>query len=88
MFKKLSRAWNHLYAKIFGYVWLRCPICGEMFGGHEWKIGNYLITSYTGSGKGVCQNCGAEARRRNQERLFALEKQRCTTGKPWTGVGY
>jgi hypothetical protein len=28
--------WMHkLYAKVFGYFWLPCPVCGEYFGGHE-----------------------------------------------------
>lgn len=28
--------WVHrLYAWTSGYFWLPCPICGEMFGGHE-----------------------------------------------------
>ena len=27
--------WIHYwYARIFGYFWLPCPICGKMFGGH------------------------------------------------------
>jgi len=29
------RLFNKLYAKLFGYFWLPCPICGRMFGGHE-----------------------------------------------------
>lgn len=31
----MNRYINKLYAKLFGYFWLPCPICGEMFGGHE-----------------------------------------------------
>lgn len=26
---------NWLYAELFNYFWLPCPICGQMFGGHE-----------------------------------------------------
>lgn len=26
---------NRLYANLLGYFWLPCPICGQMFGGHE-----------------------------------------------------
>lgn len=26
---------NKLYAAIMGYFWSPCPICGQMFGGHE-----------------------------------------------------
>jgi len=28
---------NKIYAKFFGYFWLPCPLCGQMFGGHEWE---------------------------------------------------
>ena len=28
--------WCHrLYAHLFGYFWLPCPMCGSYFGGHE-----------------------------------------------------
>lgn len=30
-FRKLNQAW----ALLFGYFWTTCPICGQMFGGHE-----------------------------------------------------
>lgn len=26
---------HRLYAWMFGYFWLPCPVCGRMFGGHE-----------------------------------------------------
>ena len=26
---------HRIYARSFGYFWLPCPLCGEMFGGHE-----------------------------------------------------
>ena len=32
---KLFRRLNKLYANVFGYFWLPCPVCGEDFGGHE-----------------------------------------------------
>ncbi len=30
-FRRLNRVW----AFLLGFFWLPCPICGEMFGGHE-----------------------------------------------------
>ncbi len=40
MWKVLKwRRWNRLRARIGGYFWLPCPLCGQMFGGHEWKNG-------------------------------------------------
>ena len=67
---KLPRWMHHLYAFVFGYFWEPCPICGEMFGGHEWHQGNDLMTSLY-DGVGVCPNCGNEARRRNAEFIAA-----------------
>ena len=58
------RLLNKLYAFIFGYFWLPCPICSEYFGGHEW--GESLMTGWY-SGKGVCRKCKNEAIKRNEE---------------------
>ena len=56
--------WLHrLYARLRGYFWLPCPICGQMFGGHERGCGD-LMTSWT-DGVCVCPRCAAEAERRN-----------------------
>lgn len=50
-------------AEFFGYFWLPCPLCGEMFAGFEWK--NYdgklsIIpdgTGRQGAYAGICPNC-------------------------------
>ena len=55
------------YAKATGRFWLPCPICGEMFGGHEWA--GDLMDSI-GHGRAVCANCADEA----WERTDALFK--------------
>jgi hypothetical protein len=34
---KFGRFFHRLYAYLFGYFWLPCPICGQRFGGHEVK---------------------------------------------------
>lgn len=58
--------WLHrIYAAVFGYFWLPCPICGRCFGGHE-HTGAALMTSWF-EGRGVCSNCETEAARRNKE---------------------
>jgi len=36
------RAINCLIAKLLGYFWLPCPICGQFSGGHEWHDRNGL----------------------------------------------
>jgi hypothetical protein len=64
------RLLNRLYAFIFGYFWLPCPICRECFGGHE-RRGGALIDPFsekecpdgsrTSTGKCVCKQCGGTA---------------------------
>lgn len=61
-----NRLLNKIYAKLFGYFWLPCPICGKMFGGHECG-GTLRITIRRG--KGVCSDCGGKAIRRNIEKF-------------------
>jgi hypothetical protein len=34
---RIPRAVHRWYAGVFGYFWTPCPLCGAMFGGHEWK---------------------------------------------------
>ncbi|HUT59316.1 MAG TPA: hypothetical protein VNA25_15815 [Phycisphaerae bacterium] len=53
-----------LYAYLFHYFWLPCPICGRQFGGHEWLPDHALMLSLH-KGIAVCPNCGDEAKRRN-----------------------
>jgi hypothetical protein len=33
--RRRFRRLNQVYAFLASYFWLPCPICGEMFGGHE-----------------------------------------------------
>lgn len=43
--------WIHnLWAKLNGYFWLACPVCGRMFGGHEVRHAVALIDA----GQCVC----------------------------------
>lgn len=32
---KLVKRWHHFRAWAGGYFWKPCPLCGEMFGGHQ-----------------------------------------------------
>lgn len=61
---------NQRYAQLHGYFWLPCPVCGQRFGGHEWRreinkeFGRgYHITDIPtpGSGPtvgtGICPDC-------------------------------
>ena len=62
---KLPRFIHRIYADLFGYFWLPCPICGRDFGGHE--IGDVSLMHSPHEGRLVCCNCGKEARRLNQK---------------------
>ena len=68
MAKKRFRFFNRFYAKLMGYFWLPCPICNEMFGGHE-SVWTLKDTIYTGFG--VCPDCIEKAKQRNMERFGA-----------------
>ena len=65
MLHKLSRWYNRIYAFLGGRFWKPCPICGEMFGGHECAPTGLMRGWYQGCG--VCQGCDAEAQKRNEE---------------------
>lgn len=69
------RVYHWLYAHLFGYFWLPCPLCGRTFGGHEAPQGALLL-SY-GSGVSTCPDpaCVAEARRRSAEYLSHITLQ-------------
>lgn len=58
-------------ARLTGYFWLPCPICGKEFAGFEFG-GGVLYDSNT-SGYAVCSDraCIAERTRRNLERKAA-----------------
>ena len=62
--KRLSRLYHRLYARLFGYFWLPCPICGGWFGGHERPYGHIML----GWGRGMmtCAGCIEEAEKRNR----------------------
>ena len=51
------------YARMFGYFWLPCPLCGQEFGGHEWKDIDGKCSTIPwpqegpGMNKGICPDC-------------------------------
>lgn len=50
--------WLHrLYARLRGYFWLPCPLCGEMTGGHEWRD---TLPLGGGRGRATCPRCPVE----------------------------
>jgi uncharacterized Zn finger protein (UPF0148 family) len=54
MIQKLHKT----FAKLFGYFWTNCPICGTEFGGHQWKDDlNATLWSSDKTGVAICPNC-------------------------------
>lgn len=59
-----NREKNRRIASRGGYFWLPCPLCGQMFGGHEWMVdqNKYVPTipdpnGPVGAGIGICPDC-------------------------------
>lgn len=58
------RTLNRIYAWLFGYFWLPCPVCGKYFGGHEIaNIFTAALMSSDGHAYCVCPDpqCSYEA---------------------------
>lgn len=63
--KRRKPRWlQRIRAWLGAYFWLPCQLCGEYYGGHEWNSKDILLETPS-KGRGVCANCGDEARRRN-----------------------
>lgn len=67
------RLFNKIYAKLFGYFWLPCPICEQYFGGHEWLIGTFNFPSSI-KGKGICPDCTRQGKGEHEVFTFDLDK--------------
>jgi hypothetical protein len=58
------RLFHYLYAKINGYFWQPCPICGENFGGHQFTKYSYPTAPFEGKAccpKPACQQKAKKA---------------------------
>ena len=56
------RLFHKLWAKLGGYFWLPCPLCGRMFGGHEASIEGWIR-----EGKMVCRKCKYTVNEQNKK---------------------
>jgi len=68
---RISEGARRMRARIGGYFWLPCPICGRMFGGFE--IAETSLMDNDFSGWCVCRDCNDEAKRRNKESKLGRE---------------
>ena len=86
------RRLHKLYALLFRYFWLPCPVCGKYFGGHELSSNNFLalLVSEDGTEHLVCPDPGCiyEAgvlntlqRRQHYIRASTMNYQKCKQEK-------
>lgn len=75
----LPRVLHKWYADTFGYFWIPCPLCSELFGGHEWGGDNYEYDSIYecgGKWKGICRKC-ASTNKERYEREWEQFNREC-----------
>ena len=86
--RRLPRWLNRIYARVFGYFWFPCPICGRDFGGHEAAEEALLDPKATtvllledghngwywsaGYGQMNCWRCDDFVRKENPKRALAI----------------
>lgn len=57
--RTLNKAWSRL----FRYFWTPCPLCGQEFGGHEWRDIDGKLSSIpkpghaVGTSTAICPDC-------------------------------
>ena len=66
------RRLNKLYANFFGYFWLPCQLCGQMYGGHEWKDVDEK-SSILSNGRGICPDCTRAGKGEDANQMFIQE---------------
>lgn len=49
-------------AKLLGYFFLPCPLCGLEFAGYEWLDEATIYPKGDGSGEGICPPCFHEGK--------------------------
>lgn len=60
--RPLRLRWLHAwYATALGYFWLPCEVCGQSWGGHEWKQdglpSSVPYPDQPGKSHGICPSC-------------------------------
>ena len=69
------RTIHKIYAWLFGYFWLPCPMCGRMFGGHEIvRVHAAALVGDDGKARCVCPDpmCSHDAAALNAQKGFAV----------------
>jgi hypothetical protein len=71
------RILHRLYAHLFGYFWLPCPLCGRMFGGHEGDGCGEAVLWDDGRAYVVCtlKECQQEATLRRLQSPYGILMQ-------------
>lgn len=58
----LPRWLHRLWARLWGFYWLPCPVCGRMYGGHETNAFGHSIKIADGTWRMTCPLCPVEYR--------------------------
>jgi hypothetical protein len=74
LWKKRANASAERYARQHGYFWLPCPICGQMFGGHEWGSEHQTLMLDASRGVAVCPDCAGSPRVLESEERAEAER--------------
>ena len=82
-----NRKLNKIYATFMGYFWLPCPLCSQMFGGHEWKERNILMVT-SNIGKGVCIDCSENVKWINQNHQLKCQNKQQSTKRKVNDMSY
>jgi len=76
-----------LWAKLMGYFWLPCPVCGDPFAGFEWGEHSMMDGPHAGAGvcaKPACQQIAKES----SERFWASHEGQFLLASCIFGLGH
>ena len=68
-----ARLLHRAYSWIRGKHWIPCPFCKKGFGEHEWLAEHELWITERDV-VAVCPRCGDDARQRNRDAGYPLQK--------------
>jgi hypothetical protein len=78
-----ERRYQERYARRHGYFWMPCPLCSEMFGGHEWRGSGLPDSHREGTEHGICPRCTGERQRAAERHLRELGRSYTFTTSRW-----
>lgn len=63
----MNRLGHRAFARLGGFFWIPCPLCGREFGGHEWedvdgKCSTIPVGGSSTKGTAICPTCTREGK--------------------------